>query len=471
MHSKSRANGMSFLSNLLPLTTPEIDFPDEAIFTDTDLPTLPAPSDSSFTGKSLEGRVTVLCGKDSEFIGVLDHYRQKLSKEGESGLQNPFLREALAGLREEEKDLSSEDRYRNFTALLKKAVAFCTENPKKGDAEQVYAWCRHIFRPDLKETTTGKWVESLLKDYEGELDASSYCKHLEKNIPEEGILMKTARTLRRVSSSTPFFSWDPGEYSLRSLSFTEGNTDFLRMPCPVTGSNMFPNIDLLFIGYLRDLKAKGEKHFYINNQSRDPDCDNRNFAEAGLESKRVRKLEELAESKEFKGVFHVISLPRDSHFYAQKEDKNLTFTAFRQEYLGLITGNRQGFYIPDDLRDPEAFAKILDEVHGTYFSARTELSREERKDFIHLFDAHLSEYFLSRLQPESVNITCKDGVDRAVGSSLLLQALLLRKRGEKLAREDILYGAAWPAVLYHARAPKVHRHERFFNALARFINA
>lgn len=206
----------------------------------------------------------------------------------------------------------------------------------------------------------------------------------------------------------------------------ENKTHFLRMSTPTIGSNKNSVLCPEFVGFLQHLKNSGLKHTYINLQ------DNRNLTlvksktardylkvfGVDCESYRTGVLESLNKNKDFSHVIDVITLSRDSSFYSQTgefgivQDKNL----FLSQYINFIQNNKQGYHFPDSWKSNSSEKMILllrkfKKLFEIMFSNNDFINKNEKRLFIEI--SYLLVIDFVQKDSSSVNITCKDGIDRA----------------------------------------------------------
>ncbi len=378
------------------------------------------------------------------------------------------LKTALATIRNISRgEYTSEEvrtyHYGNFLGALRAAV-----NETVGfDSEVTQALCLATFVIDIKTTEIGvDFIDKLLGDYHPqsveELSAGKLESTLKQGLKGKSQKQKLTDIRRKMAASSHFpgVTWDPVSYSIRShlatVQIGAKDVTFFRTAAPVVGENVSPQIDPLFIGMLRELKAKGKQYLYINNQSADAPSDGR-FSEAACESKRVAALKALSESPEFKGMFHVVSFAHDSAFYKRAEEERAV--GLKAELVKQLFSGEQGYFLPSKFLDiaenSVKLHELVEHIHEKYFESKEILNLEERQEFIHIAYAAISELIIVELGIDTVNATCKDGVDRAAGSV----ANLFKYSNPNIDFSLLLWNLSFPAVLNHARPPKAHRHE------------
>lgn|GEM_PF-3523790 len=342
----------------------------------------------------------------------------------------------------------------------------------------IKALCYLHFTLDINSTENGlPYVKNLFEDGFSDtlLNPSKLNKSLSTVFRKRSIGIEISDLKRRLSANISFVYWDPSLYSIRS-SFSTMNVEgkpvhFLRTACPVLGSSGTPRIDPLFKGYLSSLKAT-QRHLYVNNLSHDPKSDHRRKkllrAQVGLEFKRSEKLKELSLDPKYSQKIKLLTLPHDSDFYRQKgAAKNMKPDAFIDEFVKNVDGNLQGFYFPDSIKGQlgRHVREQLNAILKDLFQGKGELTIEDRKIMIQVAYADITKSLLKRWDITHCNITCKDGVDRAMGSLANLQVRL----NPETSVEQTIYTLANAATLHHARPPKFSRVVRSLASINRMM--
>ena len=371
-------------------------------------------------------------------------------------------------------DLSSDEvrksYYHRFLESLRNAVSELEDD--SFDAKVARQLCTAVFTVDIKDTEVGvAFINKLLGDYNPgciqDLESVQLELSLRKGLVGKNMKHKVTDTRRKLSANNPTGEWDPASYSIRSkiadVQVGGREVTFIRTACPVIGFNNAPEIDPIFIGMLRDMKAQKKQYLYINNQSADMASDKRSLQNF-CESSRVDALRALSETDEFKGMFHVISFAHDSEFYTHPS--SVKARDLKEDFTTHLLKSEQGYVLPSSFFEKgslDEITKTLDFVHRKFFDAKEKLTAQERQEFLHIAYAALSELFIDKLKVNAVNITCKDGVDRAAGSV----ANLFKYTNSNVDFQLLKWALSFPAVLNHARPPKGHRHEISISSLKR----
>lgn len=224
------------------------------------------------------------------------------------------------------------------------------------------------------------------------------------------------RDLRKFNETVCKVVFDPHKYNhpflLYKLSlYQEGNLKIIkmiRMGSPTSERVLKrPQVIEEFKGYLAKLSLTGKNHLYINKQ--------KTWDIEGRRSDALIDLEKNVEN------FYLICLPSDGSFYYQDEEYKdcLRASEFKQDFFDLLTGKKKrGYYhLPKAFLKDESFLKslqgILDDVHISLYNGAQILTQKERRYFIEHVYTQLIILCIRQFPVDSMNITCKDGIDRA----------------------------------------------------------
>lgn len=181
-----------------------------------------------------------------------------------------------------------------------------------------------------------------------------------------------------------------------------------------------------FKHYLKDLKAKGECHLAVNLMKR----------KGHEERVRTKATENLENDPECKDGVVVVTLDKDSSFYWQKGhfgQKSVATGAFKEQFMGRLfaKGGSKHYYWSKRLIEAQWKARcgeIIDHVQNTYFNGKTELTREERLDFIEITYVEIIKDLVQQFKPKTCNTSCKSCIDRGASTlSLLYNDFIMQK--------------------------------------------
>ncbi|MEI6531784.1 MAG: hypothetical protein WCN87_03075, partial [Chlamydiota bacterium] len=253
--------------------------------------------------------------------------------------------------------------------------------------------------------------------------------------------------------------------------FSIDKTDFIRMGTP-THEKLFSCIthkayvNEEFHAFLESYMLKKEKHLNITLQNRLSGGPGYN------ESPRCLALENLA--LHYPENLVIITLNKNGSLWHQ-DGKFLILhnsRAFKDAIIDDMLGKKGGYHFSHHIHH-SSLNKLTELIHEEFFASRHVLSLEERKDFIELLYTHIIEYLLETMHPDSVNITCKDGIDRAGTSSALYFVYHHLKRKGSLSAAQIAHLKTIlfaPALLVKKRPPTYERFRRFQSCANRLLN-
>lgn len=195
-------------------------------------------------------------------------------------------------------------------------------------------------------------------------------------------------------------------------------------------------------------------HLYINLMKR-----------KGMESSLSHALEVLEKQVP---QLYMVSLDKNSPFYLQKEGdypETWETQAFKKAFLNQMSANN-GHYFWSRHLDADSWHhdlhQLVEKVHQRYFYQKTSLKRNERQDFIELTYLEILDELVRQLHPASMNITCKQCMDR--GPSLAVLWMFQKKQATAQELAAMLLA---PPIIIHNRPSHVLRIERFVSAAKR----
>ncbi|MCH9633687.1 MAG: hypothetical protein S4CHLAM7_04190 [Chlamydiae bacterium] len=224
------------------------------------------------------------------------------------------------------------------------------------------------------------------------------------------------REIRKFDENLLKRCFDSHQYNLPFLLYTMAvfrqgklaKVKMVRMGCPTRESWIEkPKVIGEFEGFLAKLQLENKSHIYINKQ--------KTWGDEGKRSREVKALESRYNN------FSCVCIPSDGDFYFQQgRFQNLRcMDQFKMVFYRMLFEqiNSGYYYLPTQWKKDPLFQKgvrqVIEEVHTLYYSSKNELESAERSIFIDLTYTHLILYFLQYSSCQSINITCRDGIDRA----------------------------------------------------------
>lgn len=299
-----------------------------------------------------------------------------------------------------------------------------------------------LFRSLLKHYPNGPLLKTLDAFREGE-DGGGFDPLMQDNLPEE----------------------------LFSFVLGKANVSCLRIPCP-TRQEVINKAQLNeeFAAFVRSTNTKmaGKKHLLINLQDRT----------SWQEHARSVLLEQLPRRGEYAPNLAVVTLPKNTEFYLQIESYETLDQAelFMQQLKEQVaSGEECGFYFPSFLK-AQALGAFVEQaipcIHRHIFQAKKSLQRTERLDFIEIFYQLLILKCIEVFEPDSMSLTCKDGIDTGTAAAVALYSFLkgICKNPEwtQTEKDHLLWMLYAPALFIRERAIDSGRFLRMTSLLATF---
>lgn len=320
--------------------------------------------------------------------------------------------------------------------------------------EELVPHIQHLIQEATEELSsehTDAWVESKQLWNHLTCDYSAMLKLLKRHA--NGPLAKVLDSLE----NGDYQAFDPWHQfnipqQLFSLEVADHHITVVHMPSPVH-QEFINKATVLeeFKGFLRAL-VRGQtinKHLIFNLQDRT----------SWREHARCVVLEDLQNHPDFMQQLTVVTIPKDTEFYHQQtpyHQENHT-TIFMDLFKEQLEDENCGFYIPDQIRAellPEFVDGVFKAIHNVFFGGKNVLSLEHRRNFIEIFYMFLQLKLIEVVEPNSLSLTCKDGVDTGSAAVGQLYAFLKLLHQEHLTKSDldelnlILYG---PALMVRER--------------------
>lgn len=213
-----------------------------------------------------------------------------------------------------------------------------------------------------------------------------------------------------------------------------------------------------FRNYIHALTLQKKHHLYINLMD--------NKGQEKIKTQPIKDLETDPLTSE--GIF-VVCLNKNKYslFYDQigRFYKRSGAHQFKLDFLSALQDPEGDYYWSNKLDKESWFGELkqlIDQVHQRFFAAKETLSRAERLDFIELAYASIIDALLDKLQPDFVNMTCKQGVDRGPSVYSLYYLYEKGKSGSvgDSERAEFLYLLLAPSIIYHNRTGQKYGMER-----------
>lgn len=299
--------------------------------------------------------------------------------------------------------------------------------------------------------------------------------------------------------------------SIRHFSYQEGSDGYpteIRMGTQGQYRLWGPEVSHMFKQWLslrhqkyqKERKELGKEddqdhitHIYFNNLGRD-----RSGIEGNREKAMTTELEKLNEKP---GVA-VITLPADKGMLSSKkifgtreEDRVLTQT-FKQQVVDIISGkpvegvSTRDVYIDDKVKkviygppnhdgekyneskEEEKLNELLNKSFKTLGLTDKESLTDEQMQavYFHFVKYELTNHILEKVKPETFNISCKDGIDRAGSASLIYNFMKSIEVGKPMSQAEFEKNLHGPATMVKGRGMNIHR-ERVWSFINQYVDA
>lgn len=196
-------------------------------------------------------------------------------------------------------------------------------------------------------------------------------------------------------------------------------------------------VDPLFIGYLEYLRSceNKKKHFFISNQN-------------GRDKEQWRNRHIMKLQEEYADVFLAITQTKNGSFYKgqpedMKVDAQILIRDLHCKFFN-STIEESGCFLPDSLKKDAAFdewsREVLSAILREYFAETPFLSQQEQKLIVELYYAMQILKIAQDQHISFLNLTCKDGIDRGMGSLAWLLILIqtYHRQDESKDTEEML---------------------------------
>lgn len=246
--------------------------------------------------------------------------------------------------------------------------------------------------------------------------------------------------------------------NLPSIQFKkEGGIEVIRLALPLSTPPFYPRFwsspkvhpeFLLFLHLQRG-------HFYVNLMKR-----------KGMEASATALIEHL---EDLLPSLYVITLDKNSPFYWQEGEEYLEAMdkgAFKDLFLERLTEENGEYFWShhiDSATWKASLKTILDGTTDRFFRNQDHLNRTERQDLIDLTYVAILNHLMDLWHPPSVNITCKQAIDRGPSLSILLMRAETSSPNPRQTAALLLA----PPLLIHNRPSHISKIDRFISAARR----
>lgn len=255
-------------------------------------------------------------------------------------------------------------------------------------------------------------------------------------------------------------------YDIQGDNFT---TKVIRTPNITYHSPGTSNIGINdeFLTFLDGYKKENTSHLYFNLMRR---------KEWEFEVARTKTIEQLDRDPKHGRAIHVASFDKDSDFYWQRGETQVLIDSakFKEKFHTHLFSDY--YYWPSKLDSYNWKATceaVINEIHQDNFKTKTDLSYQERLDFIEIVYTRLFHELLKALPSASCNFTCVRAIDRGSSTAALQHVVESSKKftatntKETLAKniKEAIALAVVPAHLSQSRPTSHYRIDRLKSTL------
>lgn len=191
------------------------------------------------------------------------------------------------------------------------------------------------------------------------------------------------------------------------------------------------------------------------------------------EHARCAALENLEEYEQFASFLTVATIPKDTPFYWQEEpyQEEHQVHLFKEHLLEQIADNHGGLFLSEKVRKVINRAwldDLFEAIHHTFFHGRNVLSKENRLNFIEIFEMLLEQKIAQVVGARNVFVICKDGVDTSITSAALKMGWdwCMNPEGELSVAHEQFNRLIYPQALFQRhRIIQSDRFDRMLGAL------
>lgn len=200
------------------------------------------------------------------------------------------------------------------------------------------------------------------------------------------------------------------------------------------GGESYAKVSIEFLSWMKNYKKQNKRHLFVINQDLTSGGSFFGRILGGDETDRIYAILKSCTDSEAQGTLFCIVLSRNSVFYAQKSvyefqsdasiyKKNLLEQHF--DFDPTISGNHIPNIVLNEIPDLKDFCeKAIESIHSILFKGRKSLTLDERCVFYDFFQDNLILKITMELYANSVNMGCKDAIDRAAEAVARLCAYL-----------------------------------------------
>jgi len=208
--------------------------------------------------------------------------------------------------------------------------------------------------------------------------------------------------------------------------------------------------------FLRERNGQQKHHLYVNLMKKDPQFQEEDDR---YELASTRVIESLEEENPY---FHVLSLDKNTPFYRQSGKERGVHKMEAEDFIETLHENLMNknlYHWPQSIDEDELDQQVVEisqKIHEEYFESCSQLTKEERQDFIEILYQYMIEYTLIQVDAETANMSCRICCDRGGSENFMYIYFQEKMRNGPLQekiKEIVKVVLIVPSYLVSNRAP------------------
>ncbi len=258
-------------------------------------------------------------------------------------------------------------------------------------------------------------------------------------------------------------AWGNLPYTWTSLRYESNATDLIRMPAVTRDLPYGCQIAEEFAAYIDTIDRLNHLHLYVNLMDK----------RHGNEKMRSRVLDEWVKerNKMKKRGLILISLDKNSPHYSSGlcgKSESIERSQFKERLFAWLRDPLLHHWpIKGDELD-HIIKEAIDRVEGT-LKLPLRVDQRSCRAFLDFAQSEMLHRFLAKLVPQSMNISCKNCIDRGPAQQVLLSSWLNYLEGQAVFDADRALMLLAPAWLVSGRAMQRDRFDRCISALEMLV--
>lgn len=238
-------------------------------------------------------------------------------------------------------------------------------------------------------------------------------------------------------------------FAWTQLTHEGRQSKLIRMPAPIIDQGNETIIAPEFCAYMRHLKDQRQRHLYANLMDR----------HNGNEKRRSQTLLEWSRTTP---ALDYASLDKNSSFYINRMG-NMSFQQLRQDTKNWLLSHEHHIWPLEQGQLVELVDRALTNIDQAFEQVFFDATSQKR--YLDLAHTECLRLLYIQLQPHSINISCKNCIDRGASQQVLLAAWNEYSQGRPFWSEEKGALILTSAYLVSGRAMQKNRFDRCIEAL------